>query len=629
MEDPPLDQPRVDFFNHISEMNTKLSSGPLYKDFLPLLISGVNCHALVDSGNLFDNVMSKELLFQIGLTLADLEPVDQRSIGTAKEGAKLQVLGRVKKPLHLQMGRLPTRFKTRPVVLEGLSMPFNLSGPFLKQYGIDQLHSKDSLKVQGVCIPLVATIGPPASEVAEANTYVAETITAGPYAVTPVKVRVPAVQKGHMPAGDGFLSGSVAFMGRTDLHPVLDTMVSCSSDGYIVASVMNTLPHAVTLDQGQQYGCFQLARFYDPSALPEQTEESAHPWRVLALSAKPAREEKTDAKKKEEQPLTPGQAEHLIERFHLHDSPFLKDKGNLARAAALLAKHQDVFSFDGSFGKTTLLRHQIKTDPEKGPINQRFRPVNPAMEEDLFAQVQTWLKHGVIEPSTSPWNFGLVAAPKKNGKIRWCVDYRALNDITIKDSHPIGNIDDNLARLSRSTIFSCIDGSGAYHVVELEPADREKTAFATPWGSYHFTHMPFGLCNAPSTYARLVQLVLAGIPYHVALPYLDDTIVHSRTLEQHFHDLDRVLTANGKAGLKLSPDKCLFFKDTVSYLGHIVSANGIRPMDEYIDVIRTWPVPNTRSKVRTFLGKVGYYRRFIKNYAAIAGPLTDLSLIHI
>ena len=183
--------------------------------------------------------------------------------------------------------------------------------------------------------------------------------------------------------------------------------------------------------------------------------------------------------------------------------------------------------------------------------------------------MQKWLKLKVIEPSKSPWNFGLVAAPKKNGKIRWCVDFRALNNITVKDTHPIGNIEDNLARLSRSRMFSCIDGSGAFHVVPFAKNDREKTAFATPWGSYHFTQMPFGLCNAPSTYARLVQMVLNGIPYTQALPYLDDTIVHSKDLSSHITALDKVLAANAAAGLKLAPEKCSLFKARVEYLSLI------------------------------------------------------------
>ena len=125
-----------------------------------------------------------------------------------------------------------------------------------------------------------------------------------------------------------------------------------------------------------------------------------------------------------------------------------------------------------------------------------------------------------------------MAAPKKNGKIRWCVDYQPLNKSTIKDTHPIGSIQENLSYLANSRIFSVVDGAGAYHVIPLRESDRQLTAFATPMGSYHFKRLPFGLSNAPATYARLVNMVLSGIPYDVALPYLDDIIIHTRRRAQ-------------------------------------------------------------------------------------------------
>ena len=126
-------------------------------------------------------------------------------------------------------------------------------------------------------------------------------------------------------------------------------------------------------------------------------------------------------------------------------------------------------------------------------------------------QLDEWLQHGVIEPSNSPYNFGLVAVSKKNGKVRWAVDFRSLNKISQRDTFPIGNINDNLVRLSRSKIFSGLDGSGAFHVIPLEETSKPKTAFATPFGCFQFTRLPFGLANEPSTYARLVKIVLHGI----------------------------------------------------------------------------------------------------------------------
>jgi hypothetical protein len=310
--------------------------------------------------------------------------------------------------------------------------------------------------------------------------------------------------------------------------------------------------------------------------------------------------------------------------FKLRDSPLLDTDAKLAQAAYMLLKRWACFSADGNYVRTTLLKHSIVTEPDQRPINQRFRPVNPHLEVDLKKQIDKWLKHGVIEQYCSPWNFGLVAAPKKGGAIRWCVDYRALNEISSISSAPIGNIEDNLARLSRSTIFSGIDSIGTFQVIELEDKDKAKTAFATPWGSDQFVRMPFGLAGGPSSYARLVHMVLDGIAYTQVLTYLDYSVVHSKDLAGHFLALDRVLEAYEKAGLKLQPAKCQLFQREIEYLGHMVSAKGIAPVPGYVQVVKDWPMPTNRAEVRTFLGKTGYYRRFMENYAEIAGPLTDI-----
>jgi hypothetical protein len=169
--------------------------------------------------------------------------------------------------------------------------------------------------------------------------------------------------------------------------------------------------------------------------------------------------------------------------FKLRESPLLDTAAKVVPAGYRLLKQWVCFSFDGNYGQTTLLKHSIVTEPDQRPINQRFCPVNPHLEVDLRKQINKWLKPGRIKKSCSPWNFCLVAAPKKGGAIRWCMVYRALNDISSISSAPVCNIQDNLARLSRSTVFSVIDSIGAFHVIKLEDKDKAKTAFATPWGS--------------------------------------------------------------------------------------------------------------------------------------------------
>lgn len=554
------------------------------------------------------------MLHQLGKDIQDLQPISgAHIIGTAKEGTSLKVLGELKDPLILQILGTDVNLECRPAVLEGLSMPFNICGPFLKDNNIDQLHSEDSLDIAGTKVPLIATLDPPIGKCVTSRVYIENDTKILPFSVTHITALIPDIINGLMPPGDGIVMGEEEFEKKTDLHTWSGSVVTCNEKGRVTVGVMNTLPEEIIVKKGTHYGNYESVGL--------QQERDKELWKVNLLEKKVKIKETKKTPTTEE---TEEKSKKLRETFRLRESPFLQDEKDLFQAEQLLLKYYDLFSFDGSFGKTDLIQHKIRLTPDaKQPINQRYRPVNPSLEKDLREQLDKWIQHGVIEESNSPWNFGLVAAPKKNGKVRWCVDYRPLNQITVKDSHPIGNIEDNLTRLSRSKVFSAIDGSGAFHVIKLEKTDREKTAFATPWGSYHFKRMPFGLCGGPTTYARLVQLVLQGIPYQVALPYLDDTVIHSKDLKTHFQALDKVLRAHEKAGLKLQPEKCQLFMPKITYLGHEVTGEGIKPLTEYVEIVQEWPVPNTRSKLRTFLGKVGYYRRFIKDYAALAHPLTE------
>lgn len=549
-------------------------------------------------------------MLQLGLSTADLRALPQTKVATAKKGSSLNILGEVAKPLHMTIGGTTTKFRTRPVVVDNLAMPFNIAGPFLRTNGIDQLHSEDCIKLKGHKVPLLSSTGHTSLPRAQTSAvYCCQEEQVLPFCVAHIQVRCAQVQNKTMTPGGGLLEGGGIFMEKTDLHPWIASIVKCDREGTIIAGVMNTTDETKTIKKGQRYGEF--------TRLEEGSQDSEEECMYIVNQIKQEPEV-------EKQPVTQeARRKWIKEQFALEQSPVLKKKQEQELAVELLLKFYDIFSRDGSFGKTSLIQHEIFT--EAGPaIKERNRPINPAMEADLKKQLEKWLKHDVVETSHSPWNFALVAAPKKNGSIRWCVDYRRLNKITVKDTYPLPNIEDNLARLAKSKIFSGIDGCGAYHVIEVAKKDRPKTAFATPWGSYQFKRMPFGLTNAPATYCRLVQMVLEGIPYDMALPYLDDTCIHSKDLPGHFRALEKVLQAHRKAGLKLEPAKCQLFRDRIDYLGHTITAEGIRPMTKYVQVVKDWPLPTTKTEARTFLGKVGYYRRFIANYSHLAQPWTDV-----
>ena len=215
---------------------------------------------------------------------------------------------------------------------------------------------------------------------------------------------------------------------------------------------------------------------------------------------------------------------------------------------------------------------------------------------------------------------------KRDGSIRFCCDFRKLNDCTVKDSQPLPRIDDSLDALSGSKWFSTMDMKSGFWQVKMAKEDRPKTAFSI-YGSgvWQFTVMPFGLCNSPATFERLMERVLAGLSWNICLIYLDDIIVYSKTFEGQLGNLDKVLTKLAEANLKLNPKKCHFFKKEVGFLGHVVNEHGISTDPEKIQSVKNWPVPRNVKDLRSFLGLCSYYRKFVKDFATVAKPLHDLT----
>ncbi|GFW41171.1 retrovirus-related Pol polyprotein from transposon 17.6 [Trichonephila clavipes] len=207
----------------------------------------------------------------------------------------------------------------------------------------------------------------------------------------------------------------------------------------------------------------------------------------------------------------------------------------------------------------------------------------------------------ILGPSSSPWSSPIVLVKKKEDSTRFCVDYRRLNDVTKKDSYPLPRIDDTLDTLAGNTWFSTLDLKSGYWQVELQPGDKDKTTFTKRQGLWQFKVMPFGLCNAPATFERLMETVLGGLSYEACLDYLDDIIIVGRSFEEHLKNIRRVLQKLKEANLKLSPSKCHLFRREVTYLRYIILAEGVRTDLDKISAVKDWNCPTDVHQLQ-FLG---------------------------
>ncbi len=309
--------------------------------------------------------------------------------------------------------------------------------------------------------------------------------------------------------------------------------------------------------------------------------------------------------------------------FDFTDSPLSEEWRN--RIAAKLNSIPEVFAMaDLDYGHTTAVKHRIRlSDPT--PFKQRARPIHPSDYEAVRLHLQELKDANIIRDSESPFASPIVVVKKKNGSIRLCVDYRKLNNQTIKDAYALPNIEKTFSALTGSKWFSVMDLKSGYYQVEVEEDDKHKTAFVTPMGFWEFNRMPQGVTNAPSTFQRVMEKCMGSLHLKEVLVFLDDLIVFSSSLEEHEERLMKVLSKLKEFGLKLSPDKCRFFMKSVKYLGHIVSENGVETDPDKISALTTWPKPTNISELKSFLGFTGYYRRFVRDYSKIAKPLNALT----
>ena len=292
----------------------------------------------------------------------------------------------------------------------------------------------------------------------------------------------------------------------------------------------------------------------------------------------------------------------------------------------ILQKYQTLFAKDLSeLGATSVVKHKIDTG-QAPPIKQLPRRLPNVLKPVVEEQVNEMLAHGVVRPSKSPWASPIVLVKKKDGTWRFCVDFRKVNDVTIKDAYPLPQINDLIDSLAGHSYFTTLDLASGYWQVELDESSKEKSAFVIPGGNLlEFNRMAFGLSNAVPTFQRLMARVLEGLTPNKCLVYLDDVLIVGRNFDEHCKNLIEVLEAIKRAGLRLKPSKCYFAKHEVSFLGFVISENGLSPDPKKLEAIEHFPRPNDLTELRRFLGMASYYRRFVAGFTEIVAPLNKLT----
>jgi len=305
----------------------------------------------------------------------------------------------------------------------------------------------------------------------------------------------------------------------------------------------------------------------------------------------------------------------LVSEFSEKPSPMVQK---------LLDEYQDVFKPRDSLPPVRNIGHTIPLEPgHKPPFKPIFR-LSPVELAEVETQVKELLKQGLIEPSSSPDGAPVLFVAKKDGSLRMCIDYRALNKITIKNKYPLPRTDQLLDSLAGAKVFTSLDLQSGYHQIRITPEDIPKTAFRTPFGHYQFKVLSFGLTNAPATFQAAMNDLFRPFLNKCVVVYIDDILIFSKNKAEHVWHLQQVLEVlrENKFNIKLS--KCEFEKPEVKFLGHIVGADGVKVDPAKTAVVTNWPVPNNLSALRSFVGLATYFRKFIRKFSKIVAPLQTL-----
>lgn len=604
---------------------------------------------LIDSGNLCGDLISESLAKALKLKIHGRE----RSVGTAASSGKVTILGHAS-PFKIYLENIAEAVLVHPLVVRDLAHPLNLGQAFLRRNEVDlsfraeyvhlkigrsitKLETEDSPLTRSTIDTRIRTVldklkdqgGNPfcgnakTLDVRIAGVNYSENKTRLSFLDT--KYRVENKGKVLLKAGHTtpiVLKINASIPGKScnevQLIPKADNKWLNQKELFVQPGVYVREGDCVSVLMTN----FGARDVYLPKACYVgqvlEAEESQAPT-INVLNHKPL-QQITERELNERRT-------YIIDSLKLNENPLLKGNAELREEIirVFLENFDAVAISESDYGRTELMEFTFDIPRDAIPVRDKLRPLNPFQEQDLRRQLDAWLDADVIEEALSPWGSALVPIKKKGSdKLRWAIDYRKVNQLTVKDAYPLSQIEGNLHKLAGAKIFSTLDSQGAFHSMPIKPEHRDYTAFLTPWGQFRFTRLPFGVSNGPPAYSRLVQLALSRLPEGFALAYIDDIILYSANVYEHLAHLEQVLKLHVQAGMKLNMQKCKLFQEEVIYLGHAVSENGIRMVDEFIARIKDWPIPASGKELASFLGFCGYYRAFIKDFAHLTFEMNKM-----
>lgn len=548
------------------------------------LVNGVSANILVDTGAA-TTVLSKDMWDRSKERGAQLQGIaDRKLVGV--QGTPLHLHGSARIQLELP----PEKFWISVIVADTPTADMILGRDFLRSQrcAIEMKDTDDVLHIQSRRQSVAIVQDRTAPGTSSLNVILQESVMVPPCSEVEVMGRTPdaAMQKTWMVQGKQS-KRCAAMVARALVEP---------EGNQIPVRLLNPRDVEVSVTKG---------------TILAELESIPESYTISAVSQEPESEPSDEHRRK---------LWEMVEEAEQSLS-----EGEKAQLFALLLEYHTLFATgDGDLGRTARVQHRIDTG-DTPPIRQSVRRMPHLRRQEAKNLLDDMLGRAVIQPSSSPWASPVVLVPKKDGSFRFCIDYRKVNSVTRKDAYPLPRVDDTLDTLAGSKWFTTLDLLSGYWQVEVSPEDREKTAFCTHEGFFEFRVMPFGLCNAPATFQRLMDTVLAGLQWSSCLVYIDDIVIPGRTFHAHLAHLRAVFDRLKDAGLKLKPRKCRLCLQKVYFLGHIVSADGVQTDPQKTERVSTWPTPTSQKEVQQFLGLASYYRRFVKDFATIAKPLYQLT----